>query len=129
MRNDFPRKQINNDTYIVKFLLYCKKISPIYTNGNVNRALCLIYFSNRIVYMDRGKIYCYNISVVSSIELPHDLVAQVVEHLTFNQVVRGSNPRQVTIHHKLRLCCVCDGFPFSGIRTPGQSFRTVKAQG
>ena len=28
-------------------------------------------------------------------------VAQVVEHLTFNQVVRGSNPRTLTIFFKI----------------------------
>ena len=33
-------------------------------------------------------------------------VAQVVEHLTFNQVVRGSNPRTLTMKNS-RKRCIC----------------------
>ena len=40
----------------------------------------------------------YNIKVVK-----YDSLAQLVEHLTFNPVVRGSNPRWVT--KMLRLPC------------------------
>ncbi len=31
-----------------------------------------------------------------------DLVAQQVEHLTFNQVVLGSNPSEITHRHRCR---------------------------
>ena len=41
--------------------------------------------------IDKCKYSCYNIKAVKN-----DSLAQTVEHLTFNQGVRGSNPRWIT---------------------------------
>ncbi len=43
----------------------------------------------------------------------NDLVAQLVEHLTFNQRVMGSNPIEITEKHGFRAFCVLTKF-FNG---------------
>ena len=49
-----------------------------------------------------GSIPALGIFVAKSNEIiEYGRVAQLVEHLTFNQVVRGSNPRTLTIFFKI----------------------------
>ena len=43
-----------------------------------------------------GIFLCYKIFISAENKTEYGRVAQVVEHLTFNQVVRGSNPRTLT---------------------------------
>jgi hypothetical protein len=47
---------------------------------------------------------CLLCSVLNGMQLC-DLVAQLVEHLTFNQRVAGSSPAQITTAHSFRLDC------------------------
>ena len=45
-----------------------------------------------------GIFLCYKIFISAENKTEYGRVAQVVEHLTFNQVVRGSNPRTLIFH-------------------------------
>ena len=55
-----------------------------------------------------GIFLCYKIFISAENKTEYGRVAQVVEHLTFNQVVRGSNPRTLTecISRKCRIYAV-----------------------
>ena len=52
-----------------------------------------------------GIFLCYKIFISAENKTEYGRVAQVVEHLTFNQVVRGSNPRTLTLYTCWK-CCI-----------------------
>lgn len=74
-------------------------------NENISNNLCHFFCKNLVISAPSGifvlhliKTFLYQIK---------DLVAQLVEHLTFNQRVMGSNPIEITNKkHGLRAFCI-----------------------
>ena len=59
-------------------------------------------FSKKIAVKKRKKLNSFFLLLdLIFIETNGSLVAQLVEHLTFNQVVRGSNPLRLISPHRL----------------------------
>ena len=61
---------------------------------------------------------------LGSRERKYGRVAQVVEHLTFNQVVRGSNPRTLTFYN-IFLCFFAKKMPRAGIEPATRGFSVL----